>query len=439
MIKIPRAKTWVYGIAALLIVGALFAYLNPGAIVGGDFYVRVEDGAGVAISGATVRIFGAGDSYIGTTAAGGKAYFDNFQSGEYTVTVAKDGYPTLQNVRVTVNTNPGAAVDKGFTVVLSASPHIENPDIYGYVRDAAGSGIAAVAISGGGRTASTDANGYYRIDDIAAGTYAFSYVKSGYMSATQSATIGVSNVLMNTMTLRAEQYKVILLVEKDNDVGGWGVKGATISLSNGASTTTNTYGQAGFTLAPGTYNYAVNCDGFIGASGTFVSPSESTIKVKIVTIIGPTRTVEVSGTIGVSGVDAPIQGAKVILMYASETFVAYTDDAGHYSVFVDPSVDISWEVRAEGFIAQTGSISVETTARTLDVDLVSTYDDGGGEDGGGEDGGGEDGGGEDGGGYDFEYEDDDDAEEPTSYVWMIIGGLVAGALLIVLAARRWLA
>ena len=360
----------------LILAGLFMVDAGPGFIVGNKFYVQVDDDGGVGIGGATVRFLG-DESYVGTTGPGGRAEFSGFVSGDYACTVSKVDVGTWTG-RVTVNTEAGASVDKGFTVVIGgADPGPVLPDVYGYVRDSAGRGIAGAAVAMSSRTASTDSNGYYRFNAVAAGTYAVRASMSGYVSGTVSVTVGVSNVLVDTFTLASELYRTTFRVMDNDNTGELFVEGAVVTLGNGASGTTNGMGKASFSLGPGTYTYSVTADGFPSASGSITSSAATdrqTIDVILEGSIDQTTDQTtyyiVTGQVTIGDdVGLPISGAVVTV----GSYSAITDEEGEYELSV-PAGTYSYGITATGFVTASGSVVVDGDT-TLGAALASAQDD----------------------------------------------------------------
>ena len=115
--------------------------------------------------------------------------------------------------------------------------------VTGSVKDAAGTGIVWVTVSGGGCSATTDASGGYTLEGLPTGTHLLTPSKSGYIfsPASQSATVPPSALGIN-FTGTAIPSVVTGSVK---DAAGVGIAGVTIS-GGGRSTTTDVGG--GYTL-----------------------------------------------------------------------------------------------------------------------------------------------------------------------------------------------
>jgi len=154
---------------------SLSEVILPGTITGS--VTDAEDG--LPIAGATVS----DGTRTTTTDATGEYTIIDVPAGNYEVTASKEGYHSASLI-VTVLSGSNALADFSLTeVILPGS-------ITGSVTDAEnGSPIAGATVSGGTRTATTDATGKYTIANVPPGNYQVTASKSGYESSMSAVTI----------------------------------------------------------------------------------------------------------------------------------------------------------------------------------------------------------------------------------------------------------
>jgi hypothetical protein len=261
-------------------------YLTPATT--GTLTGRVTKAAGgAAIAGATVTLSPGGASR--TTDTNGYYTFNSLATGTYSVTAAKTGYVS--------KTTSGAAVTAGTTKTVNFA--LNTTVLKGRVTNAAtAAGIsgATVTLSPGGASRTTDANGYYTFNNVAAGTYSVTAAKTGYVSKTTSGvavTAGATKTV--NFALNASSGTGSVTGKITNAVTGLAISGATVKLGT-TTKTTATDGTYSFTgVTAGGYTLTVSKSGFVTtsqsvtvASGTTktvhvaLSPVDSSIKYRVV-------------------------------------------------------------------------------------------------------------------------------------------------------------
>lgn len=141
-------------------------------------------------------------------------------------------------------------------------------DIQGTVKDDDGGKLlenCRVALSPGGKSASTDANGVFSFEDLEARTYTLSFSKSGYVDVTQevSVTTGQTTRVNIYMKLPLATTGKISGTIKDY-ANGQLISNCNVSISpGGLSVTSSSSGTYEFSeLSPGSYSLTVSKAGY---------------------------------------------------------------------------------------------------------------------------------------------------------------------------------
>lgn len=147
-------------------------------------------------------------------------------------------------------------------------------DIQGTVKDHNGGQLienCRVALSPGGKSTSTDANGSFSFEDLTAGTYTLSFSKSGYSDATQEVSVvtGQTARVNVFMKLPSAITGTISGTIKDYDNGQL-ISNCNVSLSpGGVSKTSSSSGTYEFSeLAPGSYSLTFSKAGYEDSNST---------------------------------------------------------------------------------------------------------------------------------------------------------------------------
>lgn len=143
----------------------------------------------------------------------------------------------------------------------------------GTVLGAGNQPLAGVTIHSGtgGYTATTDAAGYYMIQNIVAGTYTFSFSRYGYIDQSQNVTIPEDETI--TLNVNLQQMPVVTVTGTilGSDTGA-GLNGAGIFMTGyeDYTSSTNTTGTFSITgvYANQSYDYTILCPGYQNAAGT---------------------------------------------------------------------------------------------------------------------------------------------------------------------------
>jgi len=226
------------------------ASLQPGRAVG-----RVTNAAGAAISGA--RVFAGAQSV--TTNTTGSYTLAGLAPGEVGLTVEAAGFASA--VR-TVLVPPGGDVTASFTLVPPGN-------VTGRVTDA-GTGAAVpdavVTYPGGSVPAGTD--GTYTITGAPSGPLEVTVSAIGYETRTLTVTVPANGTLpLDVPLTRSATFVTGGVADRAT---GTDLVGATVTLSNGATTTTDALGRYRFDVPAGTYTVTATAAGFGTASGQAV-------------------------------------------------------------------------------------------------------------------------------------------------------------------------
>lgn len=147
-------------------------------------------------------------------------------------------------------------------------------DIQGTVKEDDGGKLlenCRVALSPGGKSTWTDANGAFAFEGLEAGTYTLSFGKSGYIDATQEVSVTTGQITRANiyMKLLSATTGTISGTIKDN-ANGQLISNCNVSISpGGASVTSSSSGTYEFSdLAPGSYSLTFSKAGYEDANTT---------------------------------------------------------------------------------------------------------------------------------------------------------------------------
>ena len=276
----------------------------------GDFVWNDFDGDGVqdagepGIPGVTVTL---NTGAIAVTDAGGYYAFTDLVPGTYTVSVSTPsgfvpapsnagGDPTKDSngsgTSTAINGNTDNSIDFGFYRLGSIGDFVWKDLNANGIQDSGEPGIAAVTLTlNTGATTTTDANGAYLFSNLPPGTYtvtptppagfAPSPVGQGATGMGSRGAAGTASITGGQdVTVDFGYYQLGSIgdfVWNDLNANGIqnsgepGIPGVTVTLSNGATTTTDANGAYAFdNLAPGTYTVSASTP-----SGYLVSPSNA--------------------------------------------------------------------------------------------------------------------------------------------------------------------
>ena len=145
----------------------------------GLIYGEITDHEYNPLPGVTVTL---SNGMTTTTNETGYFEFDKVPSGDYTITMAKEGY-------VTISWYPLPSLPGGYSV-FGASLEAEPGSIVGTVKDADGNPISGATVRLNSTVSTTtNATGYFEFDNVIVGTYSLNVTKEGYRPMEQSVTL----------------------------------------------------------------------------------------------------------------------------------------------------------------------------------------------------------------------------------------------------------
>ncbi|HWI40717.1 MAG TPA: carboxypeptidase-like regulatory domain-containing protein, partial [Verrucomicrobiae bacterium] len=203
------------------------------------------------VAGAWVTIKGVGTV---TTDAAGSYAFPDIPAGTYSITAAATGFIT------------GAA---GGITVTAATPAVANltltpRTLSGHVTEAAtGAPVAGAKVTAAGKAATTDAAGYYTFQNIPGGIHDVSVASRGFIRTTIPR-VAVADGMATTVDVPLKRTVLTgRIVSAGSGVPTVPVAGAKVSITGGATTTTDAAGMFTFSdVPPGTYSLTASRSGF---------------------------------------------------------------------------------------------------------------------------------------------------------------------------------
>ena len=224
--------------------------------------------------------------------------------------------------------------------------------IQGTVRDSNGNPLsgATITTSPGGYTATTGSDGFYRLSNVAPGTYSVTAQKAGYSTQTQSnrnVVAGQTTVVDFTLSVIPGAISGVVRDSANNPISG-----VTVSTTPGGYTAfTNTSGQ--YTISnvpPGTYTVEAYKSGYGSVTQSnvqVVSNQTTTVNFTFSTGSGT-----ITGTVRDSASN-PLSGVTVRTVGAS--FSAVTNQSGQYTLSNVPAGTYTLEASKSGYVTQTQS------------------------------------------------------------------------------------
>lgn len=213
----------------------------------------VKDSGNNPLSGVTVST-----GATSTTTDGSGNYTLSVISGSYTLTASKAGYTCNASFTQPI-TLPPSLTGKNFTCTASTTTYtISGQVTFG------GSPLAGVIVSAGSKNATSDSSGNYTINDVPAGSYTLTAIKSGYSCSagfTQPISLPPSLTGKNFTCTLNPTYVISGTVRNE---GGSPMNGVTVTLEGITSVTTNSSGQYTFSgLSAGTYKVTPSYQGYV--------------------------------------------------------------------------------------------------------------------------------------------------------------------------------
>lgn len=325
----------------------------PGPVtVNGHVYSATT---GAALSGVLVTL---SNGSTRTTDTAGAYSFTSLTAGSYALTFSKTGY-----VPQTIGPYAAASSD---TVTVDYDIH--TTCLSGRIVTSTGAGIdgATVTLAGtAAGTRTTDAGGYYTFWDIPAGTFSVTASKTGYASKS------VTGIAMTAGTNKV--VKIALASAGTSTITGRvmsgtaGVAGATVTITGGATTTTNPNGYYTISgLAAGTYTVTAAKTGYIAGSvaGVSVAAGATTTQYLNVYTTALTGRVTTSTGAGIAGVTVTLNTGVTVT----------TGTTGYFFIFNKPAATYTVTFSKAGYISKTHSgvaVAVGVTS-TVNTTLYTT-------------------------------------------------------------------
>ncbi|MEA5409538.1 carboxypeptidase-like regulatory domain-containing protein [Haloarculaceae archaeon H-GB2-1] len=347
------------------------AALSPTGTVSGT----IQDAAGNALTGATVKISNTNSNTVHPLSTGGSNTFSkDVATGTWDVTVSKSGYASQTWSGVTLGEN----ATKAHTFQLAQAGTIQ-----GTVTNDSGSALSGMDViawnqSQGQQVDSTrtDANGDYSLG-VPAGTYdvfAFDQPPETYEHAAAfRVSVSKGATVTEDLTMSKAPPSGTLtgtVVDPDgNPVSGASIEAVDSTYTNFESTTTDAQGQFSVSVPEGTYEVTASASGYANAVQTEVNVTGN---AQTTTRLQLAQAAYVEGT--VTNTNGPVQNVVVMADGGDgEPTFTQTDANGEYNLTVAPGQDYQVTVFAQGQTAapQTASPSAGTS-ETADFSLQKT-------------------------------------------------------------------
>jgi hypothetical protein len=119
--------------------------------------------------------------------------------------------------------------------------------------------VAGITVSAGSRTTTTNADGFYQLSALRAGSYTVQPSKAGYEFNPQSAQVTLPGDATQNFVITTQLFTISGRVTS----GGGGLPGVTISDNTGVTTATDNNGNYSLTLAPGIYTLTPARDNYV--------------------------------------------------------------------------------------------------------------------------------------------------------------------------------
>lgn len=268
-------------------------------------------------------------------------------NGNYSYSADALGYSATSG-EVTVN-NANTSVN----VTLSPVPTYTATFI---VKDVNEELIANATVTYDGRIETTNSEGIV-IFATESGTFNYSVMAEDYIVETGTVVVEDESITTN-ITLNPQPYLVTFNIEYSNNNP---VEGASIQI-NGELLTTDSEGIATIELVNGEYDYSVNIDGFMPIESTVTVAGEAVTVVVIV----PLPQYEVTFVVK-SGESNPESNATISINQEIIT----TNAEGQCSIMLEDGI-YEYSVNKEGFVAFSGSVTVNGENKTVNVQLTHT-------------------------------------------------------------------
>ncbi|SDF52081.1 conserved repeat domain-containing protein [Thermus arciformis] len=313
-----------FGVALLGALALLFA--GCGQQGGGGTQAPTKGSLTVNVTPADAQVQVTGPGGYSQNFTGGKTLTD-LDPGSYTVQASKAGYFDAQATHQ-VEAGKTTTVVLNLLPVPAASP--TEGKVAVLVVNGNGAPIAGATVSDGTNSATTDAQGRADLTYTAAGAYAISVNKSGYLGDAKLASVELGKVVALTFKLQPEPTPApttgTLVVHVYGADTGQTLTGASVS-SDPSLTFSGSGGLFTATAAPGTYAVTASAAGYLdGSRAAQVEAGKTTVLnlgLQKDTASGPVGAIEIVSVTDQWGQPLPVNRednpAKDVNLYASQT------------------------------------------------------------------------------------------------------------------------
>jgi len=336
----------------------------PASPQAADITGRIVDAAGAPIAGASVELSGAA-ARLAVSGADGSFRFSTLAGGNYLVAASAAGYASQQR---SVALTQGQSFDLGAIVLPPASG---STPVMGTIEGTISSSTqgplqgARVALSGSASLeVFTDAQGRYRMDNVAPGTIDLQASASGHHAAAATASIAAGQTLVFSPILVESSAPppstaASRLIGHIVSLSGAPLASATVEVDGSIAGTADGAGRFDVPVAVGARHVRFQASGYVAAeSHVVVSQGMSVDFGKVV--LSPLKTEsDLSGRVTDESTDAPIAGAEVAVAGAGR---AVTDPSGFYALTGLAGSVFELTVQAPGYLAQSWRVETSVPA-----------------------------------------------------------------------------
>ena len=316
--------------------------VNGANVTGVNFTAQAITLSGTISGGAGVTVALSGAAAATTTAdASGNYSFSGLANGTYTVTPSRSGYsftPTSQSAVI----NGASVGGVNFTA--------QTVSISGTI-----TGAAAVTVTlTGGATTTTDGVGNYTVNGVANGTYTVTPSKAGYSFTPSSASVTITGASVGSVNFTAQPVVMSGTIA--------GTTGVTVTLTGGASTTTDASGNYSFSpVSNGTYTVTPSKTGY-----TF-SPVSQSVTIGGASVAGVNFTATLIPTYAISGTISPAASGSgtTVALTGAATLTTLADGSGNYSFSGLPNGVYTLTPSKTGFVFTPVSQSVTISGASV--------------------------------------------------------------------------
>ena len=293
-------------------------------------------------------------SLIVLTNSTGSFNLTNVPAGSYQISFSSTGY-SIYTGSITISA--GSIVNLG-AISLSAIP--TTGIIQGTIADAStGSPLTGVTITVTGTstwTATTAANGSFKIIDIVPGNVTISASKAGYYTAQGTGVMTAGGTLVFSPTLSTLPATVTtgglkgIIVDSSTSLP---VQGATITITPDPSgigpVTSSASGSFSISgIDPGNYTVSIASANYISQIYTATIIAGTTTDLGIIALAAsPSTSTTITGTVMNSSTGQLITGADVFIVGTSTT--VKTDSSGAYTITGITQPDFDLKASSEGY------------------------------------------------------------------------------------------